>query len=453
MAAKQRNLKVHTVVDTRTGKVSIASSLLNRLSEQQKHELRTLQLGHDKILNYACPACDQAVYLSGSGGKDDKIYHFRHFPNLGDCPVKDGKGVSREDLLKMMYNGAKESDLHKKLKNWLGLFLESIENSAGFENARVEKRITSSTDRIHWRQPDVSCTYKGKGVVFELQLNGTFVEVIRGREQFYHEEKTYICWLFDKFDPNDTDLSERDIFWLNKSNAFAITEETMRLSEEKHDLYIECHYVNPIAVEDSIQDKWVSCIIPFSGLSLEEGYYKPFYFDSDSARKKLRSTLLVSGFIDYLLGPTRKRYCIDDSVANDNRYVSRFKTENDGFEMPADFSLGFVNVVDAIKFLKNGVTDAMYNNFSNVKQYTNQMIQNYPEFGVLYIMAVKKYLPDFKSDQLSDKLRNKVDVFWKAFKAAQKKGSADGQDRRYDSILEILFPELNEYLIPPDKRT
>jgi hypothetical protein len=48
--------------------------------------------------------------------------------------------VSREDLLKMMYNGAKESDLHKKLKNWLGLFLESIENSAGFENAHVEKR-------------------------------------------------------------------------------------------------------------------------------------------------------------------------------------------------------------------------------------------------------------------------------------------------------------------------
>lgn len=286
MRVKNRQLRVHSVVDIRTGKISPTGSLLRQMTEQQKHELRKLQLGKDKILNYACPVCDQRVYLSGSGAANSKVYHFKHFANLGDCPIKDRESLSREKLMQLMYNGAKESDQHKKLKSWLGNFLKSVENKGDFVNSNIEKRITALHDRMLWRQPDVSCTYKGKRIVFELQLNPTFVEVISGREQFYHNEKTFICWLFDEFDPNNTDLSERDIFWLNKTNAFVISAETMQLSEQKQDLYIECNYVNPVMVEGRIKNEWVRCIIPFSDLSLNEGYYKPLYFDSDAARER-----------------------------------------------------------------------------------------------------------------------------------------------------------------------
>lgn len=449
MKRKNQNLRVHHVVDLRTGKVSPARYLLNQMTEQEKHELRSLQLGHSKVLNYACPACDQKVYLSGSGSAGNKTYHFRHFPNLGDCPIKDGHALSREDLLKIMYNGAKESDQHKKLKTWLGYFLMSIENIGDFGNTNIEKRITSLNDKLLWRQPDVSCTYKGKRLVFELQLNGTFVEVIRGREQFYHNEKTFICWLFDDFNPDNTDLSERDIFWLNKSNAFAITEETMHLSEEKQNLYIECHYVNPTFEDDVIKNEWVSCIVPFSELSLDEGYYKPFYFDSDSARNNLQRNLLVPEFIKYLLGAGRKKYGSQERYVNDASYIRKFDAMRPELAMPDEFSTGFVNIVDAVNFLKHGVTETMHHAFNNVKQYTNQIINFYPEFGFIYCMAVKTYRPDFKSDQLGDKLKKKVETFWKTYKSAEKEGRADGQNRSYNTILGIIFPELMDYVAAP----
>jgi hypothetical protein len=326
MKRKKRNLRVYNVIDVRTGKLSPARYLLNQMTQQEKHELRSLQLGHKKMLNYACPICDQKVYLSGSGSGRQKEYHFRHFPNLGDCPLKEGNGPSREDLLKMMYNGAKESDHHRSLKTWLGNFLQSIEHQGDFANANIEKRITSLKDKLHWRQPDVSCTYQGKNLVFELQLNGTFVEVIRGREQFYHYEKTFICWLFDHFDPTDTDFGERDIFWLNKSNAFAITKETKQLSEEKQELFIECHFIRPTADGDDVKDVWEKCLIPFSSLALKDEYFKPFYFDSDLERQKLKEQLVIPKFIDFLLGEERKQYSSIDRHAKDAHFVKRLRS-------------------------------------------------------------------------------------------------------------------------------
>jgi hypothetical protein len=444
MAKRARNLKVHRILDVRTGKVSAARHLLNQMTEQKKHELRSKQLGGERILNYACPVCDQKVYLSGSGFEADKVYHFRHFPNAGDCPLKDGIGPSREDLLKMMYNGAKESDLHKNLKAWLGNFLVSIAHKGDFADARIEKRITSQKDKVHWRQPDVSCTYLGKNLVFELQLNGTFVEVIRGREQFYHEERTYICWLFDSFDPSNTDFGERDIFWLNKSNAFAITKEAMELSEQEEELFVECHYVRPMVVGEDVVDVWEKSIIPFQSLALTDGYYKPYYFDSDSERVKLTEQVVVEGFMDYLLGAERKVLSRIDREARDSQFIRRLRSIRPGLEAPEELSIGLVNIVDAIKFLKEDRTAIQFHPFSNIKNYTNQVIQFYPEYGYIFGKAVKTYRPGFKRDELGDKLKGKIEAFWKELTAAQKAGAPDKQDRSYDGIIGIIFPELKE---------
>jgi hypothetical protein len=446
MAKKARNLKVHTVLDTRTGKVSAARHLLNQMTEQEKHELRSKQLGVERILHYACPACDQKVYLSGAGFEGSKEYHFKHFPNAGECPLKDGTDHSREDLLKMMYNGAKESDLHKTLKTWLGNFLKSIEHKGDFANANIEKRITSQRGKLHWRQPDVSCAYRGKNLVFELQLNGTFVEVIRGREQFYQEEKTFICWLFDSFDPSNTDFGERDIFWLNKSNAFAITRESMELSEREEELYVECHHIRPTVNGDKVVDVWEKAIVSFHSLTLTDGYYKPYYFDSDSERATLTEQVVVAGFRDYLLGAERKNLSRIDREARDSQFIRKLRAIRPGLVTPEELSIGLVNIIDAIKFLKEDRTSVQFHPFNNIKNYTNQIIQFYPEFGCIFGKAVKSYRPDFKRDELGEKLKGKFETFWGDLIAAQKAGAPDKQDRSYDGIIGIIFPELREYL-------
>jgi hypothetical protein len=113
---------------------------------------------------------------------------------------------------------------------------------------------------------------------------------------------------------------------------------------------------------------------------------------------------------------------------------------------PEELSIGFINIVDAIKFLKYDVTSVTFHSFGNIKQYTNQIIQFYPEFGYIYCMAVKTYRPEFKSDELGDKLRCKLQSFWGELTAAQKSGAPDKQTRDFDGLLGIFFPELLSYL-------
>ncbi len=447
-------LRVYNVLDIRTGRVLDAEALLSNMPEQEKHKLRAEQLG-PKILNYGCPACDQKVYLSGTGKVNEKVYHFKHFPNHGDCPLKDGQNLTKEDLKKIMYNGAKESERHRKLKLWLGNLLKTLEPKGEFTNSKIEARITSTDGKKHWRHPDVSCVYKGKPLVFELQLNNTFVDVIQGREEFYVKELTYICWLFDGFNPYDTAFGQRDIFWLNKTNAFAITDETMQLSEEKGDLMIECHYIDPIIEDDTVKDAWVSRnettgkslgkILSFSELKLNEDYFKPFYFDSDAARKKLEMQLLVEEFKKYMWG-VRKTIDYPEKRRKDTQFLSRFKAQLDNSRLPDEIKDSFINIIDALYFLKTEKTENLNNNFSNIKQFTNQIIEYYPQHGYIYCMAVKKYRPDYKSEQLGIKLKEKMSDFWKVFKAAEKEGKSN-QDKSYDSILELLFPELEEFLL------
>lgn len=444
-------LRIYNVLDITTGRVLDAEELLSNLSEQEKHKLRAEQLG-SKIVNYACPVCDQKVYLSGTGKVS---YHFKHFPDHGDCPLKDGQNLSKEDLKKIIYNGAKESERHRKLKLWLGNFLKTLEPKGEFTNCKIEARITSSDGKKHWRQPDVSCVCIGKPLVFELQLNNTFVDVIQGREEFYAKEHTYICWLFDGFNPYDTAFGQRDIFWLNKSNAFAITEETMRLSEEKGDLMIECHYIDPVIEGSKVKNPWVSRsvtpdkrlgkILSFLELKLSENYFKPFYFDSDAARKKLELQLLVEEFEKYMWG-VRKTIDYPEKRRKDDKFLSRFKAKLDNALLPNEIRDSFINILDALYFLKTEKTENLNNNFSNIKQFTNQVLEYYPQHGYIYCMAVKKYRPDYKSEQLGIRLKEKMSNFWKAFKAAEKEGKSN-QDKSYDSILNLLFPELEEYFV------
>ena len=437
-------LRVYNVLNVRTGKVLDAEELLKRMPEQEKHKLRAEQLG-PKIRNYACPVCDQKVYLSGKGKAEGKIYHFRHFPNLGECPLKEGNNISKEDLKKIIYNGAKESERHMKLKTWMGDFLRSLKPKGEFTESKIETRITSAEGKKHWRQPDVSCVYKGKPLVFEFQLNNTFVEVIQGREEFYANEHTYICWLFDGFNSYDTAFGQRDIFWLNKSNAFAITEETMRLSEEKGDLLIECHYTDPVIDGTDVKNRWVTRILSFSEFNLNESYYKPFYFDSDSAREKLELKLLVEEFENYICGG-RKEINYKEQRKKDGSFLSKLKIHLQNESIPNEITDSFINIIDALYFLKTGKVENLNHNFNNIKQFTNQIIQYYPQHGYIYCKAVKEYHPDFKSEQLGDKLKKKVNDFWKEFKIAEKEGKPNSQDKSYDSILKLLFPELEKYL-------
>ena len=61
-----------------------------------------------------------------------------------------------------------ESKRHKRLKAFIGKYLE---NDPDVSDVMVSKRIKSDIPYLNWRCPDVTAQYKGKKLVFELQLS------------------------------------------------------------------------------------------------------------------------------------------------------------------------------------------------------------------------------------------------------------------------------------------
>jgi hypothetical protein len=136
---------------------------------------------------FVCYFCGQNIKING-GGQTKKVLHFAHKRDSDFCYIKTDNNFSRLEILRVKYNGAKESPLHFETKN---LIKEFIESNNDFSNIKIEKVLKSNTNYLEWKKPDISATYKKVEVVFEIQLSTTFLSVIVDREHFYKENQSY----------------------------------------------------------------------------------------------------------------------------------------------------------------------------------------------------------------------------------------------------------------------
>ena len=158
------------------------------------------------------------------GDRDGAIsLHFDHLYDSGDCPIKTGQKDTQDEILRMKYNGVKESPLHIKLKNAIA---RSIGQESRFSDIKEDETFRSEGLSKEWKKPDVSSKFNGDNVVFEVQLSTAFLSVIVQREVFYSENSTYIMWLFNQFstDSETQRFTEKDIIYSNNNNAFVISD-------------------------------------------------------------------------------------------------------------------------------------------------------------------------------------------------------------------------------------
>jgi competence CoiA-like predicted nuclease len=86
----------------------------------------------------------------------------------------------------------------------------------------MEKVVKILKEKKSWRRPDVSAVFKNTKMVFEVQLQTTYLNVIVDREEDYKSEDTYIMWFFDSENIEKFRFSEEDIFYANKSRECKI---------------------------------------------------------------------------------------------------------------------------------------------------------------------------------------------------------------------------------------
>ena len=229
---------------------------------------------------FVCSHCGQMVKLSGRATQKGQVSFFSHLYDSDDCDIKTTTKLSKEEIEARKYGMVGESQRHKYLKECISSFLKaegSIKD--GVSDVAVSKRIKSEIPYLNWRCPDVVAKYKGKTLVFELQLSTTFLSVIVDRDLFYRLHNYFVIWVFN-FDNEKNKLGlenllAKDIYYANKRNVFVLDDEAIEKSKAENKLYLNVTWLD-------LKNKFVEKkLVSLDELSFDENSCKPYYFDAD----------------------------------------------------------------------------------------------------------------------------------------------------------------------------
>lgn len=461
------NRTIENILDLRTGKTINATDFFKK-SEAEIFKFRT-KLEEDiqnGIKTYVCSLCKQHLKISGRK-IPTPIYFFKHLKDSEECEIKTNGKLTREEVQRVKYNGAKESDLHYTLKHKIADALKLNQINKGevveinIEQVQKDKAVSKK-----WRKPDVMADFQGNNIALELQLSTTFLSVIVERYTFYRRNQKFILWIFNEFDTreNRRKFTQSDIFYNNNRNGFEFNKKTQKLSLLENDLVLNCHYQKPKIEDNQVVYEWCNKYIKLSDLTFDEKTYKVYYFNAEKIAKELREHLNmirysiilrkinqgldVSELIDYFennqLSDDERGYIRNLYKKNIEKleYVVRYSKEEaviwalildklktrKKLEFIKEYSLR--KAVIAILCLKT----KKFIGFSYKRQIqiSHNLLDKFPEYTTYYLRAIKKYRDNLGVDK-NNKLRTKINKIISDNKIEQIKD---------DEILNIIFPEL-----------
>lgn len=256
------------------------------LFEMRQDIIEKLNIGNPPFI---CSHCKIPVKISGGNlGEKIKSLHFRHAYRSPDCIYHDLSRYTKDQILCMKFNGAKEGFQHEYLKNAIASILE---NDKGYPPLKVEleKVVRSEIVSKEWRKPDIKAIYLDKEIVFELQIATTFVDVILARSNFYKREKSYLIWILDKFstDLKEQTFSQTDILVSSNYNVFVFEKEMEELSKETNELHLTCHYIYHENNKNKLSlPLWDSKVVTLHDLYYDEKY-RAFSYDTEGKKVEL----------------------------------------------------------------------------------------------------------------------------------------------------------------------
>lgn len=394
---------------------------------------------------YLCGTCYVPVYLCCR--HDQRRFFFKHTVENGSCPAITRGHLSQLEINARKYNGAKESALHRDMKQWL---VESLVSSGKFTDIAPEKRWTGPITG-EFRRPDVCATWQGLKIAFEVQLSTTFLDVIAERRLFYLQQGGLLFWVFARFDADQRRLTQDDVFFNNNRNAFIVSSSTRDASVAAGDFLLDCLWANPTAAGEtaSLQRKRIS----FSELTLEPQTQRAFYFNFD--QEALRQVTqpesercgLAADFEDWWLRIARE----NPSQYDQERVVDGFpENRPQSWEvpgpvakfLPSSYWIGErlpVALLNVLYSAKHGRPVGLKRNlFIEVAHYAVEAHPTYlPWFRKAFSVYNRGEL--LQQQDKTGKWRHRVAAYKKEMKALPE---LYAPDRRHQELIELLFPEL-----------
>lgn len=274
------NPEVKEVLETDTGRHLPVAAVMGTDYErlvQLRMNARTSMRKADPL--YRCSLCGVPVYICRA--KEGFKFFFRHQHEDGSCPAQTKGDLSQDEINARKYNGAKESKLHRRMKDWVcqclaadGRFLE-IAQEPTWKGPLTGER----------RRPDVRAVYNGLPIAFEIQLSTTHLNVIAARRDFYMQEGGLLVWLFAEFDTEHRRMTDDDVFYNNNLNAFVVNTKTVEASTEGGEFRLECIWATP--TKGGGHSGLHRRVIAFHELTLNPTAQHAYYFDYEAAKRRL----------------------------------------------------------------------------------------------------------------------------------------------------------------------
>lgn len=429
--------QIDEVVDLETGEYLSSSTLIGSdygQVMQLRMSMRTdIAAG---LPRYGCALCGVPVYLVRRAQTEH--FFFRHQLEDGRCSAQTRGPLSEAEILARKYDGAKESRLHQRMKEWL---VRSLLADPGFSEVQAEATWKGFGTK-RWRRPDVRAKYGELAVAFEVQLSTTFIRVMAERRHFYLSEGALLIWVFGRFAEKDRRLTEDDVFYNNNRNAFVVSAETAAASVDAKQFQLDCYWCIPGNPADGALQR---ARVGFARLTLDQAQQRAFFYDFDGQVAAIRAqelevrtardAQLRARFDKFWLG------CVDDGPQDDATWLSLQREFKDrGVELPR--YLG--------QFTQRQLLNALYSaregrpvgfGFGTFIEVAHWIASSHKGYLRMFRHALEVYgrADQLKNEDHTGKWRQKVAGYKPKLQAND---PAYVSANPYPELTSVLFPEL-----------
>lgn len=420
------------VVDSQTGERIAADDFFARLNDPRHSqawvfaERRQAQeaLSDGGETRYRCGLCGQSVRPRGAPGGVVTM-HFAHAHGSGDCPWRTDLSYTRDEINAMRYQGQKESDLHYRLKTFLAAAL----TKQGLV-AQVEPVVKGRGLEKHWRRPDVSTTFKGIDVVFELQVSNTYLDVIVERERFYRRNGTWVIWVFPEFDPGP--FTAKDIIYGNNQHAFVLNQRARDASRAQGRLVLEAFYPQG-QLSGNAQapdaDRWTSALVSLEDLVFDSEAMLVYYADHARFRARVEACAARGEIGAVLRFAVRHRYWDEQRALLDRLIRESVRTGRCARLASNHDVSSLLRLIAVLLSFECGTV--VGSNLANLKAVAHLVIEHEIQYLGHLLAAALAYgrLEALETDAVRRKLH--------AYRA---RGAEPAPCHAFDGVIEALFP-------------
>ena len=458
---------VRLAIDCHTGELVAAEALLT-LPEVEFTALRreAMQARVDRrkggaAERFRCAICKCPLYLSRRITGTQNRW-FVHDGKADECPWFEGRRLAPEQIKALVYRGQQEGQQHREMKDYIARWLRQ---DPRVQDVRLEKTTFSEVVKGEWRRPDVRCTYQEVPLVFEIQLSYTFLSDVIARDAFYRREKTFVIWVFARFDSSRAAVTDEAFF--NRRNLFVLDAQAREDTIARSALTFSGFRQLPSLRDNhSWRDTWEALPVGLHEVIFPADTYRPYFFDYEARRKEIENARIEASRADeerrWQAGVDAYRVAAKRFFASDHGDEERKALLEivDDLEENTAWHPGFEGLRESRFFGYHGVLAVLmsiqagepvgYNPKLSAFQVIEAGLRTGSHVGkhayaVLHLWAYKTYRPT-----VSEKHRRWLVDYAREVKRSLESGeTAYRRDTSFDEAIGLLFPELEEQLSGP----